>query len=292
MSTANNFLGKIVKIKVDRPLGSKHPKHSFIYPVNYGYVPNTISGDGEELDAYILGTFEPLDEFTGKCIAIIHRTNDDDDKLIVVPEDKTYSDAEIMALTEFQERFFTSIIIREDNILKESNVSFHPSLYILTGPPGVGKTTISNELAQSLDKSVVIEGDDIYNQVVSSHVSPWKEGNHLEIFWKICLNIIDMYLNNNYNVVFNYIISPENLNILKNKFKNYTLRFSVLLANKETLLARDSKRPLDCQMHERCVILLEKFQTQYVSSNNIINTTNASVKDIINTLKTDDKFII
>ena len=147
-------------------------------------------------------------------------------------------------------------------------------------------------MAKSLDKSVLIEGDDIYNQVVSSHVSPWKEGNHLEIFWKICLNIIDMYLNNNYNVVFNYIISPKDLNILKTKFKNYTLRFSVLLANKETLLARDSKRPLDCQMHERCVILLEKFQTQYVSSNNIINTTNASVKDIINTLKTDDKFII
>lgn len=292
MSTANNFLGKIVKIKVDRPLGSKHPKHSFIYPINYGYVPNTVSGDGEELDAYILGTFEPLDEFIGKCIAIIHRINDDDDKLIVVPADKTYSNKEIIALTEFQERFFTSIIIREDDILKESNISSNPSLYILTGPPGVGKTTISNELAKSLDKSVLIEGDDIYNQVVSSHVSPWKEGNHLNIFWKICLNTIDIYLKNNYNVVFNYIISPKDLNILKTKFKNYTLRFSVLLANKETLLARDSKRPLDCQMHERCVILLEKFQTQYVSSNNIINTTNASVKDIINTLKTDDKFII
>ena len=292
MSTANNFLGKIIKVKVDRPLGSKHPKHGFIYPVNYGYVPNTISGDGEELDAYILGTFEPLDEFIGKCIAIIHRINDDDDKLIVVPADKTYSNKEIIALTEFQERFFTSIIIREDDILKESNISSNPSLYILTGPPGVGKTTISNELAKSLDKSVLIEGDDIYNQVVSSHVSPWKEGNHLNIFWKICLNTIDIYLKNNYNVVFNYIISPKDLNILKTKFKNYTLRFSVLLAKKETLLARDSKRPLDCQMHERCVILLEKFQTQYVSSNNIINTTNASVKDIINTLKTDDKFII
>lgn len=292
MNTANNFLGKIVKIKVDRPLGSKHPKHSFIYPVNYGYVPNTISGDGEELDAYILGVFEALDEFTGKCIAIIHRTNDNDDKLIVVPEDKTYSDDEIIALTEFQERFFTSIIIRKDNILKESNASSHPSLYILTGPPGVGKTTISNELAKSLDKSVIIEGDDIYNQVFSSRVSPWKEGNHLNIFWEICLNTIDIYLKNNYNVVFNYIISPENLNILKNKFKNYTLRFSVLLSDEQTLLARDSRRPLDCQMHERCVILLKKFQTQYINSNNIINTTNASVKDIINTLKTDDKFII
>lgn len=292
MSTANNFLGKIIKVKVDRPLGSKHPKHGFIYPVNYGYVPNTISGDGEELDAYILGVFEPLDEFTGKCIAIIHRTNDNDDKLIIVPEDKTYSNKEIIALTEFQERFFTSIIIREDKVLKESNVSSHPSLYILTGPPGVGKTTISNELAKSLDKSAIIEGDDIYNQVVGGHVSPWKEGNHLNIFWEICLNIIDIYLKNNYNVVFNYIISPENLNILKSKFKNYTLRFSVLLTDEKTLLTRDSKRPIDCQMHERCVILLEKFQTQYINSNNILNTTNISVKDIINILKTDDKFII
>ena len=112
MSTANNFLGKIVKIKVDRPLGSKHPKHSFIYPVNYGYVPNTVSGDGEELDAYILGIDEPIENFTGKCIAIIHRTNDDDDKLIVVPENENFTDEQIRELTNFQEKFFTSEIFR------------------------------------------------------------------------------------------------------------------------------------------------------------------------------------
>lgn len=56
----NDYLGKVLKIEIDRPLGSKHPKHGFIYPVNYGYVPNTISGDGEELDCYLLGVFEPL----------------------------------------------------------------------------------------------------------------------------------------------------------------------------------------------------------------------------------------
>ena len=107
-----NYLNKIIKVKIDRSLGSKHPKHGFIYPVNYGYVPNTISGDGEELDCYILGVFEPINVFKGKCIAIIHRTNDDDDKLIVVPIDKNYTDEQIIALTEFQERFFESKIIR------------------------------------------------------------------------------------------------------------------------------------------------------------------------------------
>ena len=109
---SKDFLNKTLTVKIDRPIGSKHPKYNFIYPVNYGYVPNTISGDGEELDCYILGISNPLKEFTGKCIAIIHRINDNDDKLIIVPEDKELSDEEIRSLTEFQERFFESIIVR------------------------------------------------------------------------------------------------------------------------------------------------------------------------------------
>ena len=109
---SKQYLGKNIKIKIDRPFGSKHPKHGFIYPVNYGYVPNTTSGDGEELDAYLLGVYEPVEEYTGKCIAIIHRTNDDDDKLIVVPEEKEYTDDQIDALTEFQEQYFEHIIKR------------------------------------------------------------------------------------------------------------------------------------------------------------------------------------
>ena len=107
-----NYIGKILEVKIDRELGSKHPKHGFIYPVNYGYIPNTISGDGEELDCYVLGIFEPVKEFKGKCIAIIHRTNDDDDKLIIVPENIEYSNDAINALVEFQERFFEHTIIR------------------------------------------------------------------------------------------------------------------------------------------------------------------------------------
>lgn len=106
------YLGKEVTVKIDRAMGSAHPKHGFIYPVNYGYIPNTVSGDGEELDAYVLGVFEPVDTFEGKCIAIIHRTNDDDDKLIVVPQGKYYTNDAIEALVEFQEKFFEHEIIR------------------------------------------------------------------------------------------------------------------------------------------------------------------------------------
>ena len=107
------YLNQIVLVKMDRPLGSKHPKHGFIYPVNYGYIPNTVSGDGEELDVYVLGEHKPLDEFTGRVIAIIHRTNDNDDKLVVMKDGRNYSDEQIRALTEFQEKFFESEIYRK-----------------------------------------------------------------------------------------------------------------------------------------------------------------------------------
>ena len=106
------YLNQTIKVIIDRPLGSKHPKYDYIYPINYGYVPNTISGDGEEIDCYILGIDEPIKQFEGKCIAIIHRINDDDDKLIIVPEGKKYNTEEIEKQVEFQEKYFEHIIIK------------------------------------------------------------------------------------------------------------------------------------------------------------------------------------
>ena len=112
MDYFKKYIGKKVTVTVDRKMGSKHPKWGYIYPNNYGYIPNTVSGDGEELDAYILGVFEPVESFEGVCIAVLHRLTDDDDKLIVVPENVDYTDEQINALTEYQERFFKHIIIR------------------------------------------------------------------------------------------------------------------------------------------------------------------------------------
>lgn len=113
MHYSKPYLNTPVTVTMDRPLGSKHPKWGFEYPVNYGYIPDTKAPDGAELDAYVLGVSEPLQEFTGTCIAIIHRTDDDDDKLIVVPQGATLTNKEIKTLTHFQEQYFTSVILRK-----------------------------------------------------------------------------------------------------------------------------------------------------------------------------------
>lgn len=112
-SLAKQYLGKTVDVVIDRPLGSKHPKYGFAYTVNYGYIPDTQAPDGEELDAYVLGVVEPIKSFRGICIAIIHRLDDDDDKLVVIPELLGgISDKDIRNATNFQEQFFMSEIVR------------------------------------------------------------------------------------------------------------------------------------------------------------------------------------
>jgi inorganic pyrophosphatase len=106
------YIGQIVYIKIDRPIHSKHPKHGFIYEVNYGFVPDTKAPDGEDLDAYLLGVTESVVEYTGRRVAVIHRTNDEDDKLIVIPDGTEISNQEIQKATHFQEQFFLSEILR------------------------------------------------------------------------------------------------------------------------------------------------------------------------------------
>ena len=81
----------------------------------------------------------------------------------------------------------------------------------------------------------------IYHQVVGGYVQAWKKGNHIQTFWKVCLNIIDTYLSDGFDVIFNYIIKLENLELLKKRFINYNIKFVILMVDEETLLLRDKK---------------------------------------------------
>lgn len=103
------MIGQTVKVIIDRPLGSYHPNHpDMYYPVNYGYVEGIIAPDGEEQDVYVLGVDEPLKEFTGRVIAVIHRFDDVEEKWVAAPENVTFTKEEIMEQVHFQERFFKS----------------------------------------------------------------------------------------------------------------------------------------------------------------------------------------
>ena len=112
MKNCASVIGSIVTVTVDRPMGSVHPKHRDIfYPISYGYVEGITVPDGEWQDAYILGVDEPIQEFTGKVIWVIHRLDDVEDKWVVCPENMSFSEKEITEKTDFQEKFFKTEIL-------------------------------------------------------------------------------------------------------------------------------------------------------------------------------------
>lgn len=112
---SKEYLNKIVVVTMDRKMGDKHPKYDWTYSINYGEIKGVKSGDGDDLDAYVIGPNEPLETFEGKCIAYIERKdNPEDPKLIVVSEDKeNISDKEILEIVEFQEKWFDPVVKRD-----------------------------------------------------------------------------------------------------------------------------------------------------------------------------------
>ena len=109
---ARSYLGKTVHISIDRPIGYVHGKGNYdlVYPINYGYIPGVLGGDGEEMDVYLLGVDFPVKEFDTHIIAIVHRENDVEDKLVGVPEGMTFTAEEIAAAVHFQEQYYSSYI--------------------------------------------------------------------------------------------------------------------------------------------------------------------------------------
>lgn len=106
------------------------------------------------------------------------------------------------------------------------------------------------------------------------------------------MNTIKTYLENGFDVVFNYIVTPENLKLIRNEFNNYTIRFVILLADETTLLLRDKQRPDDCQMKERCITLLNSFKNKNYNINNILNTTNLSIDETVSVIENNTRFIL
>ena len=105
------FLGQKVRVEIDRPMNSLHPKFGYKYEVNYGFIPDTIAGDGKEIDAYVLGITEPLLTFEGIVKGIIQRHNDNENKLIVCTEEYILTKKEIKEKTHFQEQYFKTTIL-------------------------------------------------------------------------------------------------------------------------------------------------------------------------------------
>lgn len=106
------MLGETVDIVIDSPIRTRHPNHpDIVYQINYGFIPNVFSCDGEEADVYLLGFNYPVKTCRAKIIAVIERLDDVENKFVAAPDNLKFTKSEIENSVRFQEKFFTTDII-------------------------------------------------------------------------------------------------------------------------------------------------------------------------------------
>lgn len=127
--TPGNVDGGVVNVVVEIPAGSNHKIEwnrdlavmqldrvepvIFAKPTNYGFIPQTLDEDGDELDALIV-TSEPLPTgifLEGRIIGVMKFEDDGeiDDKVIVVPSDDRNSGNSIETLADLPNQYLKQI---------------------------------------------------------------------------------------------------------------------------------------------------------------------------------------
>lgn len=116
-----SYLGKTVTIGIDRAIGYVHHKgaKTLVYPINYGYIPDVLGGDGEELDVFLVGVDTPVETYTGRVIGIAYRADDVEDKLIMAPEGVSFSAEDMARAVYFQEKYYKTTIHAIDGTVAE-----------------------------------------------------------------------------------------------------------------------------------------------------------------------------
>lgn len=167
-------------------------------------------------------------------------------------------------------------------------------VYIISGPAGVGKSTISKELTKKFKNSAYISGDDISHMHINGRKNPWERSEEV-LIWDNILSLTQNFIKYGNDVIVDYVTFPKEAEwVCKNlKSLNVEVIYVVLWTDKGTLLARDNMRMPGARMGERCLILVDEFIESGIKEKYIFDTTDTSPDDIsyvVNEIISNPKF--
>ncbi|MGC5772685.1 AAA family ATPase [Paenibacillus pabuli] len=156
------------------------------------------------------------------------------------------------------------------------------SVYILSGPAGVGKSTTSKALVHTLKNSAYISGDYVSNMHVNGRQKPWESEQEISLIWNNILSLAQNFISKGIDVVIDYVTFPSEAYWLKERLEALSVNvvYTILWVDPETLLKRDQLRKPEHQMGERCLILIDEFRASGLDTKHLLDTRERSVADI------------
>lgn len=168
-------------------------------------------------------------------------------------------------------------------------------VYIISGPPGVGKSSVSNELAYTYDKSAVIEGDMIYLMIKGGLVAPWEDdGYYMDLFWDNIISITNNLIDRNITVIIEYVIFEDQIKKIQDflKARQIKLKYCVLMAEEQTLKERDLLRKEIERTGDLSIKSRNEFLSKNIGENHILYSDDLNIKETVDIIKSSDRFVI
>ncbi|TCM87935.1 AAA domain-containing protein [Paenibacillus sp. BK033] len=144
------------------------------------------------------------------------------------------------------------------------------TVYLISGPLGVGKSTVSKTLASAMNQCVLIEGDLLLQVYRGETEPPWEE--RLRLAWLNIAAVTRNFLVNGLDVVIDFVVEDE-LQWFFDQLSDLdvTLHYVVLHAEPETLNARLHQRG-DAQYIDRSLFLRSKLMASPVNELFLLDT--------------------
>jgi broad-specificity NMP kinase len=157
------------------------------------------------------------------------------------------------------------------------------TIYIISGPCGVGKSTISRIFAEEMEHVVLIEGDKIHSMLVGKDELPWER--QLTIVWENILSVSRNFIEHGLDVVIDYVVEDELEWFCEHMSDlNVEIKYVVLRADKNTIVERLNKRG-NPDLIERSLFLLSKLEKSSLNKPYLYDTTNKKPGEILEDLR-------
>jgi len=161
-----------------------------------------------------------------------------------------------------------------------------PTAWLFTGIPGAGKTTTARTLARSFPRGVHIEGDRLFDLVVSGRVAPGElpvleADRQIELCIDHQCALARRALEDGFAVTIDFVVADRGrLARYAAGLPGIDLRLVVLVPDPETALARDRDRP-EKTVAARWVHLDAQIRKEFEDVGLWIDNAEPSVSDVV-----------
>lgn len=173
---------------------------------------------------------------------------------------------------------------------------YKPTVILLSGPPGAGKTTLAERIAGNINGVCVhIEGDALYNMVKSGWVHPCDDHDKLflNILWDNMVSLIENFSKHNIHTVVDYVFSKEQLFSIVDRIGNLKVNIKVVVISSkiDTIIKRDEQRSgVAFVGEERIRQIVEDFNTDIIPERYLLENDDADLDDLVNTILNESRF--